>query len=227
MNKKLVIFDLDGTLYNLDDVVPMYYSMEVDFIEKYYHFDRNQAEEFLNKNGVLPYRTENAKSATDLFINSGIPIDVWTKYREEFFDSSCIHPEYAAKEEDIVSFLDFSDIVLLSSNTYKNICNILSQININKDIFSMIVCSDQSLCKGRFSKEEAMMNLSLKYGVDYPDLYSVGDRYQTDIVPILNLKGNGILIKDPLVLKDIAKDFMDNELGKSEKYRFFKGSSNE
>lgn len=227
MKKKLIIFDLDGTLYNLDDVVPMYYSMEVDFVMKYYDISTYEAEELLNKNGILPYRTENAKSATDFFINSGIPLNCWTKYREDNFNPDCINSDNAAKTEDIRIYSEFANLILMSSNTFKNICKILEKIKIDKNIFDEIVCSDQSPCSEKFSKKESMEKIIKKYNFDVLDTFSIGDRFNTDIDPMLKLGGNGILIKNPLFLKDLAADFQSGLLDNSEKYKIYNGVKNE
>ena len=58
MNKiKLIIFDLDGTLYNLNDVVTMNYQMQLNFYSAYTSKSKKEVIEIFEKNNIFPVMT--------------------------------------------------------------------------------------------------------------------------------------------------------------------------
>lgn len=221
MTPKLVIFDLDGTLYDLDDIIKVYYSMEIDFLMKYYSWEREEAEKFLADNGVLDHKDPAAHSATDLFIASGIPEATWTGYREKFFHAETIRREKAADTETVRAFSESAKIILLSSNTRKNIDIILDAAGIDGNVFDGIYCSDRSPCKGRFSKRETMAWLVREEGIDPSGMLSVGDRYNTDIVPALECGGHGAELLSPSYLGKLLSDLKDDRLSTCDEYIYY------
>ena len=65
---KLIIFDLDGTLYNLEDVALSNYKMQLNF----YSFCTGKTNEEVVKvfeaNDIYPIISRKSKSATDFFV---------------------------------------------------------------------------------------------------------------------------------------------------------------
>ena len=80
---KLIIFDLDGTLYNLNDVVAINYQMQLDFYMEYTKKDLNETVLKFEENNIFPEKrirgaifTNNSKVLCDtaclLFIYSAL-----------------------------------------------------------------------------------------------------------------------------------------------------------
>ena len=218
---KAIIFDLDGTLYDLSDTVKMYYEIETEFLKSYFGKTEDEAKAFLDENGILPYVSTKAKSATEFFLKIGVPREVWSAFREEHFDVSGIDKTKAVPNDTVRRFSAIAPIFLLSSNTYANIEKILRKLEIRPEIFSNILCSDRSSCKERFNKKEVMRNLSESTGVPCGNILSVGDRFATDAAPMLELGGMGVIVNSPKALEKLLEDIFNDDLKSCEEYGFF------
>ena len=201
--QKLIIFDLDGTLYDLNDVMSMSYQMQIDFFSEEMNMSKEEAKSFLADHDVMPTVSKNSKSATELFQKMGIDKRKWSEYRESHFDVSKINTDKAVTESVVRQFSDLGIIVLLSSNAFSVIDRILKHINISSSIFNEVVCSDRFPYECSFTKIRAMQYLAEKYEIAYSDMYSIGDRFSTDIRPILDLGGHGFLLSNPNSLDSI------------------------
>lgn len=194
---QLIIFDLDGTLYNLNDVSAMNYQIQLDFFMEYTKKDLNKAVLEFEENNIFPEKRKESRSATEYFAKLGLPIKKWNQYREVRFNAECINKEYAAQQGTLELFAQIAPLVLLSSNSYGNIHKILSHIDISELIFKEIVCSDNCHCGEPFMKINEMRALAEREGINPKYIFSVGDRYNTDIKPLVDLGGSGEVANGP------------------------------
>ena len=81
---KLIIFDMDGTLYDLQDVAGMNYRMEVEFYSTARGLPEEEAESVLAANSILSYASEKAHSA------SSFPKVVWISLYGRNFESGAL-----------------------------------------------------------------------------------------------------------------------------------------
>lgn len=72
MKERIIIFDMDGTLYDLDDVVSMNYDMQVKFLSMKRNMSREETVSYLAENRIFPTITKESKSATELFLQIGL-----------------------------------------------------------------------------------------------------------------------------------------------------------
>ena len=200
---KLVIFDMDGTLYDLSDVIEFNYCMQLNFYSKYYKISTDNAVEIFEKNGIFPKITKASKSATEFFSKNGVDMKLWEKYRNENFDVKIINRNNAVSDETIKKFKTMFKIVLLTSNTYENVNKILKYLNIKVDNFDYIVCSNLNYPFEVFNKSVAIKFISEKSSVNLSNMVSIGDRYNSDIKPMVELGGSGVLINTPHEMEDI------------------------
>ena len=200
MKPKLIIFDLDGTLYDLKDVHEANYVLQVQFLQHQLGMSDSEAVSMLEKNGVYLVINDHSKSATELFARLGLDMNVWIHYREANFDVTKIDKSKAVPNSTIKEFAELCPLVLLSSNSYENILKILDYIEIDSKLFKAIYCSDNTLLNEPFNKKRAIQIISHDFKVDYCNMLSIGDRYQTDVAPIEELGGNGIVINHPTLL---------------------------
>lgn len=221
MFPKMIIFDMDGTLYDLNDVLAMNYEMQVQFLIERLNMSKNEVVDLFECNLIFPYISMDSKSATELFLKLGIDKTVWSLYRETHFDFKKIDVSKAVKSDTFKKGFINSTLILLTSNSYVNAVKILNKINIESALFKEIVCSDNSSVSQPFNKRTAMIMLAQKYQIDYSDILSVGDRYSTDILPMLELGGHGILIYSPASIEKVFEDLKDGILASCEEYKYY------
>ena len=204
---KLFIFDLDGTLYCLNDVVAMNYQMQLDFYMAYIGKSKDETVRIFENNNIFPIINEKSKSATEFFLKTGIQASEWNNYRESHFNCHSIKKSTSAKEDIIRCFANLAPLVLLSSNSQKNIEMILDHIGIDIKIFDETICSDANYAEGVFNKKREMQLLAERKGILCSDIFSIGDRYKTDVEPLVELGGHGAVIKTPDDLIKVYRRF--------------------
>lgn len=219
---KIIIFDVDGTFYDLNDVVVNNYNMQLDFYSQQMNISRKDAEIVFSENTILPYRSENAHSATEFFLKSGIDSALWSNYRNTHTSTKWINRDKAVTESLISDFAEISRLVLLSSNTYENIIDTLNWIHLDLQIFDAIYCSTSEGIPVPFSKRNAVPYILHEYGIDPGDALAIGDRYDTDLKPLLDLGGDGFLVNGPSDLTDILQ-FLCTGIEKKHNFHLFYG----
>lgn len=200
---KLIIFDMDGTLYELNDVIKMNFQIQLDFYSKYTGKNKEEVLLIFRQNNIYPALCEKSKSATEFFLQMGVDLGEWNKYRETHFDVSRINIENAVQPELMKKFNKKFHLVLLSSNSKNNVQKILKHINIPTTLFDEIICSDNKYDVGPFKKINEMRLLAKKRGIPIESLLSIGDRFKTDVEPLIKLGGMGIVISGPQDLFDV------------------------
>ncbi len=217
--KSLIIFDMDGTLYDLGDVMDSVYETQVTFLQDRKGWSRSMAIQFMSENDVEPRVTKNSKSATELFIRLGFGRKEWTEYRQKRFPIEKIAPEKAVSASLLERFARLGDTMLLTSNTRQVCEGILSKIGLAASPFRKIVCSDAAEVETPFNKFQEMGKLI--QGKNYESILSIGDRYQTDIEPVLRLGGCGCLVRGPGSLGTVCGDFERGRLCSCPEYEYF------
>lgn len=218
---KLLIFDMDGTLYDINDVVSSNYEMQVDFLQQKTGKQRKDIVLFLEKNNIYPIIKTDSKSATELFSREGFDIQEWIYYREKNFDVSSIDISQSVNTDSMRQLASDFKLVLLSSNSYRNIKRILKHIDCDITLFSSIVCSDNFVnCVG-FDKKIAMRDIAKMYSIPFFNILSIGDRYMTDIKPILELGGSGILLSSPRSISKIQQDLVMGKCKSCSDYEYY------
>ena len=219
--KRLFIFDLDGTLYDLDDVVASNYEIQLSFVMSKTGKTRQEAVSYFGANSVFPVMTPESKSATELFLRDGFSREEWNVFREERYSVDSIDVNKAAPPEIIEAFRSCGVCALLSSNSYSTILRILNRIGICATAFSSITCSDRFEGDRSFNKHDAMARLLSMYDVDPDQMLSIGDRFNTDIRPSLDIGGAGVLVAKPKSLATVLDDLSRDGLRDCSAYRYF------
>ena len=208
----LIIFDMDGTIYDMTDLVETGFYLGVDYLVEYQKYKKEDAIKLLNDNHIFPYISKNAKSTTQLFCSLGFDILEWNDYRSKRFPYTLINKDNATNNEVLSSFKKICKIVLLTNNTKENIDNVLNHININHNTFDKIYINSNE--KKDLNKKSLMLNIIKENNVETSRVLSIGDRYNVDGLPMLELGGKAIIVKNPKGLEKALKDypnFMNNE----------------
>lgn len=216
---RLIIFDMDGTLYDINDVMGAVYDTQISFLRERMGWTEAKAIQFLGANEIVPHVTKSSKSATSLFVKMGLGRKEWTEYRQQRFPIDRIDPSKAATSAQMERFSKLGDVVLLTSNTFQVCEKILARIRIAKNLFQKIVCSDTTGEETPFDKYQEIGKL-IEARV-YDALISIGDRYQTDIVPALKLGGCGCLVSGCNSLDKVRNDLESGHLRSCSEYEYF------
>ena len=216
---RLIILDMDGTLYDINDVMDAVYATQVAFLRDRMGWTDTKAIQFLSDNEIEPHVTKKSKSATSLFVQMGFGRKEWTEYRQQRFPIDRINPSRAASAAQVERFSRLGDVALLTSNTSQVCGKILTKIGIAQGLFQTIVCSDTTGENTSFDKYREMEKLM--GAKTYGSVISIGDRYQTDIVPALRLGGSGCLVKSYCSVEKVCVDLESGRLGSCPDYEYF------
>lgn len=219
--KRLIIFDMDGTLYGLDKVIPAVYEIQIDFLKVKKGWTRDKSVTYFNENCVFPFVSENSRSATRLFQEAGFDLQEWNEFREARFPFDAVVKSPAITDNVMDGFSKLGLCVLVTSNSQKNTEKILWKIGVDTTAFNRIVCNDTALFGRAFSKKDVFKVLLDEYSLQPHQAFSIGDRYVTDIEPMLKLGGNGVLVSAPESLSSVFKDMLNDSLETCEAYRYF------
>ena len=66
-----------------------------------------------------------------------------------------------------------------------------------------------------------MEYLAKEEGISFSSMLSIGDRYLTDVKPMVSLGGKGILLRTPKALEKAANDILDNNLMTCSEYELY------
>lgn len=209
---KLIIFDLDGTLYDLGDVISTNYRMQVEFYSEQMRVPVGKAESVFAQNNILPIISPEARSATEFFSSSGMDMFAWQDYRNSHFDVGCIDVSKAVGADALREYHSQYQLCLLTSNSYVNTNRILKKLGISINEFDKIVCSDHNYEIGVFHKIDAIRSIIKHFNVLPRECLSIGDRFSTDVIPALRLGAFGIVVDHPWAVKEAYK-FLSSDKG--------------
>lgn len=212
----LIIFDMDGTLYDISDVVKEGFYLGVNFLVETKGYVIDDAIKLLNNNDIYPYVVEKAKSTTQLFASLGYDISEWNDYRSIRFPYQEIKKENSVSNKLLLEFRKHAKIVLLTNNTQKNVDNVLKHIGIKQETFNRIYLNNKK--QKDLNKKLLMQDIINDYNVDARRVLSIGDRLDVDALPMLELGGKAIIIKNPKSLEKVINDFPNFKNNKQYKF---------
>lgn len=224
MNIKLIVFDIDGTFYPLKYVQRKNYDNAKRFLSKKLNKTEKETELLFAQNSIFPYQTPTNRSITAFVLSQGVSLEEWNSYRNRNFSFTQIPLSECVRPQDFSALYDKYVLVTLSSNTIRSVKIVLQTLQL-EHFFSDVFCIDQTPFDNNteFSKKEIIKYASEKYHVPLSSVLSVGDRFNTDIVPVLELGGVGLLVSKPSAISLISP-LLDGELSSSEELKiFYKG----
>lgn len=205
MNKKLYIFDLDGTFYDIGDLIAFNFLQQAEFLSEKLNISLSKAKEKLYENHIYDEVKEDAKSCSEYFQSIGLDMDDWNKIRTKDFPIELIHKDHSLNADILSKYKELGVITLVSNNTLENVNKILSYLGINPSMFSKIISKETQGVNSK-NKQNAYYNLMKEFNVENKDVIAIGDRYNIDVLPCLNLKGRGVVVKGPIGVKDFIEE---------------------
>lgn len=188
MIKPLFIFDLDGTLYNVDNKITKLIDKRIEkFIKKEKKFSDLEFEEFEKKVPDLLEALKILKINKDTFYKEVYKNINYKKYFNE-----------NGKLKNEIKLLNGKKIVC-SNSCEKHVKGVLKSLNILDNI-------DEIYCTDKFtSKLEIYQYLLKKYNLPVNKIYVIGNDYSVDIKPARTLGLNTIYIKNNSQVNNIEE----------------------
>lgn len=211
---KVIIFDLDGTLYPYSFYEKQYYEFSINTIINLFGKDKCDAIRILSDYGIYEhYIPDKSRSLTDLVLSKGISIDKWNSYRDKHFVISNLDKAETVKLCTLNGLKEIYKLYLVTNNTMKTTKRILEEIGIKEEIFENIYSSENMyVCKKKKGKEYVYSLIKEKNRLQFENMLAVGDRYNVDLLPLLEQGGSGILIKMPDEIDLIQKILVERRI---------------
>ena len=199
----IVLFDLDGTFYPRSFYESKYTEFLISALYHYFKMDRETALSVLRDNDIISSKSNSAKSFTEFIISRGILTSDWNNFRDANykltgFEKTCVVTETSLRTIGVGRLL-----FLVSNNSLKTINRILKEISIPSQIFNHIYSSEQMI-EGN-SKKQVYRQIKRSQSCSYTEMVAIGDRYISDLKPLIELGGNGILVNSPVEIENIAQ----------------------
>jgi FMN phosphatase YigB (HAD superfamily) len=203
---RLVIFDLDGTLYPRE----MYAELILAVIGRGFVELRGTTSGYAARKVAelreLMRTDWSGTSTTSFMIENGFGVEEWQDFREANLSIvDGIQPD-AAVVSELKRLRETVPIALLTNNTRGSAKAILDRIGIGVDGFNGVLTAEDV---GRTPKPDpgAFRALLAPFELDARYAWSVGDRYDIDIRGLRELGGAGIAVDGPADLPE-AVDFL-------------------
>ena len=206
-NIRFIIIDMDGTLYDMADLIADGFDTAVAYMMEFYEFEKEDAVKTLNDNHIYPYVAADARSTTQFFLSRFIDTHHWDSYRSEHFGYPLIVKEKAMTEEMLKKLADIAPLVLLTNNTRINVSHVLNQIGVSEDVFTEIMCNENE--NKSPTKAVLMEKLMKEYDVKPEETLSIGDRFDVDAKPMILLGGKALILKKPQYLNKFLQEIED------------------
>ncbi|SDJ21044.1 haloacid dehalogenase-like hydrolase [Lentzea albidocapillata subsp. violacea] len=193
---RLVVFDLDGTLYPKE----AYAEQVLSVIGRMFVELRGASVAHANaKVAELreAMRTNWAGTSTTSFVRAnGFDVAQWLEYRETHLSIA----DGLARDEGVVRELgrlrEVVPIVLLTNNTRGSMTAILDKVGLGVADFTEVFTSEDSRDTPK-PDPGAFRVVLQRCGVPAAGTWSVGDRVDIDIEPLRRLGGSGIAVDGP------------------------------
>lgn len=202
---RLFIFDLDGTFYDISDLIAYNFRQETAFLMKKLNIEKEEAEKQLKENGIYPEVRDDAKSCSEYFGRLGLDLSEWNRIRTLDFPAHLINRNNAVSQETIGIYKEKGIVTLVSNNTMENIQKVFDHLGIDKGSFEDIVSKEtQGLTSA--DKTDAYRRIMEKHHIRPSEVLAIGDRYNIDVLPVLRLNGRGAVVSGPKGVKDLIEE---------------------
>jgi FMN phosphatase YigB (HAD superfamily) len=208
---KAIIFDMDGTFYPNSVCEKQYHDFAILAVMHYMDCSRSEAVGVLTDARIATFtQSENPNSLTDLIVNHGITMQDWNSFREEHYILDFFSGCESVNPRTLVSLKRSYRLFLVSNNTLKSIQHILHALNVPLETFDEIYPSTSMMRGGKkMMKDYVYEQICRKYKLSPQQVIVVGDRFAVDVLPMLDLGGDGFVIERPSDIDLIAGELED------------------
>ncbi|WP_432930454.1 HAD family hydrolase [Microbispora sp. CA-135349] len=193
---KLVIFDLDGTLYPREAYVGQVLDVIARMFVELRGLSRQAALARLEELQQAMLDNWDGTSTTSFVLAHGFGLDQWRDYRHRHLTiADGLRPDPAVARE-LARLREHVPIALLTNNTRAAALAILGKIGLATESFDVLLAAEDV---GRTPKPDSGAFLAVLGAArtSAGDAWAIGDRYDIDIGPLRRLGGAGIVVSGP------------------------------
>ena len=144
-------------------------------------------------------------SFTEFIISKGISPSEWNTFRDENYKITGFENTCVVTETTLRNIGKERSLYLVSNNSQKTIIRILNEMSIPKHLFECIYSSNDMInLYKKCTKKHIYQHIKAELGCSYQDMLAIGDRYISDLKPLIDFGGNGILVDSPTEIEGIA-----------------------
>lgn len=199
---KSIIFDFDETLYYSETMQDEY----INFIKNSVMDLTGQSEDkvvsLMSEIGFVKDNQSRPRMRNSV-VHFGSSIEAWDKYRENHFFIPDASKIISVNNESLAKLKQLFSLSIVSTEMVANIKTKAEKYNIDLSNFKYIYGStsyETTTEKSTFYKE-----IISKEEITPKEVVVIGDRFKVDIQPLLDMGGNGILIKTNKDLEQAIK----------------------
>jgi FMN phosphatase YigB (HAD superfamily) len=193
---QLVVFDLDGTLYPRESYTDLVLDVMVRALVELNGLTPQAALDRVAQLRKMMATNWDATSTTAFILAQGVDARQWQQYRSRHLD---IAAGLSRDERVVGGVADLRrrfPVALLTNNTRALADRILRKIGFADNAFSAVVSAEDVGACPKPSPAAFQTVLDLLH-VPAAATWGIGDRYDIDIAPLVQLGGAGITISGP------------------------------
>lgn len=200
---RLIIFDIDGTLYRCDEYERLLHLKIIDLLADMLNCDRAEALSRLRS-----IRTE-VKSISWCVIKLGLDLKEFYDRLAELIDPSNYLKDASDVRGMLLRLKSMGMRIAAHTNAGRSLASkVLSSLKIDPSIFDIIITSDDALPK---PSPDGYIKILESFSIKPEEVVYVGDRYDIDLETAHMLGMKTILVGKREALKDVDF-FIDNVL---------------
>lgn len=194
-----VIIDIDGTIYDRRYYVDAMLEIVERMFMELHQLSRNEAVTL-----VRPLRESMANdwssiSSTAFVLRNGFSASEWADYRNEYLHRDNKIETSPHVVEEIRRLHRHLPIGFLTNNARVSADRVLTAIGLMQTEFDTLVCAEDTKTSPKPDRT-AFELAALRLSAPITDCWSIGDRYEIDVAPLVALGGSGIEVSGPAEL---------------------------
>ncbi|NRQ37302.1 HAD family hydrolase [Nonomuraea sp. NN258] len=205
---RLVIFDLDGTLYPREAYVDQVLGVIARMFVELRGVSQQEARAALAELRQAMRDDWDGTSATSFVLGHGFGIEQWRDYRHRHLSIADGLTADAVTVGELSRLRAHVPIALLTNNARAAALAVLARIGLGRDSFDALLAAEDvgdtpKPDVGAYAAVLAAAGVSAEYA------WAVGDRYDIDVGPLRRLGGAGIVVSGPEELPSAVAWLLD------------------
>lgn len=207
LNASLVIFDLDGTLYNSKMIDVMNIEAAIDAISRFRNISTLDATSCFWSNRLISSNGQEMPVSVTLK-NLGVPSEFIESSQSRMIDAGKFLTADVELSELMTALASIKKIALFTNTNKDHAVKILEYLGISHSLFS-IIRAGKDLVNPKPSAEE-LLRLIRDAGALPEESIVIGDRWDVDIAPAIQLNSMYFHVKTVSELKRIISELLNH-----------------